>query len=228
VTTSSLLTASVRSDREASARITCGTALLWAASGFRGYGLLPGVGLTPGASRVCQAGIPVIWGDSVLGGICASHARGGRPTVCGRARSGLPAFRAGVTFAFRSDLGRWCACSQSAWACPDVWCFQQPPMRATRNAGGLGPIILVTKYPGLLLFRNVLTAELSLRFSHSAWLDWLVATCVGKTARCCGGRCPRPVRGARACFNRRESGLQSRRPSGRPPRPARHDPRALP
>ncbi|WP_024518773.1 hypothetical protein [Bradyrhizobium sp. Tv2a-2] len=55
----------------------------------------------------------------------------------------------------------------------------------TRNAGGLVPIILVATYPGLLLFRNVLTAELLFAvFLNLAVAGLLVATCVGKTARC--------------------------------------------
>jgi hypothetical protein len=57
---------------------------------------------------------------------------------------------------------------------------------ATRNAGGLVPIILVTMCPGLLLFRNVLTAELLFAvFLNLAMAGLVVATCVGKTARCC-------------------------------------------
>jgi hypothetical protein len=56
---------------------------------------------------------------------------------------------------------------------------------ATRNAAGLVPIILVAIYPGLLLFRNVLTAELLFSvFLNLAIAGLLVATCVGKAARC--------------------------------------------
>jgi hypothetical protein len=57
---------------------------------------------------------------------------------------------------------------------------------ATRNAGGLVPIILVATYLGLLLFRNVLTAELLFAvFLNLPMAGLLVATSVGKTARCC-------------------------------------------
>jgi hypothetical protein len=57
---------------------------------------------------------------------------------------------------------------------------------ATRNAGGLVPIILVATYPGLLLFRNVVTAELLFAvFLNLAMAGLLVATWAGKTARCC-------------------------------------------
>ncbi len=56
---------------------------------------------------------------------------------------------------------------------------------ATRNAGGFGPIILVATYPGLLLFRNVLTADLLFAvFLNLAMAGLVVATCVGKPARC--------------------------------------------
>jgi hypothetical protein len=44
----------------------------------------------------------------------------------------------------------------------------------------------VATYPGLLLFRNVLTAELLFAvFLNLAVAGLLVATCVGKTAQCC-------------------------------------------
>jgi hypothetical protein len=47
------------------------------------------------------------------------------------------------------------------------------------------PIILVATYPGLLLFRNVLTAELLFAvFLNLATAGLLVATCVGQAARC--------------------------------------------
>src|SRR5205807_9026170 len=56
---------------------------------------------------------------------------------------------------------------------------------ATRNGGGRVAIILVATSPGLLLFRNVLTAELLFAvFLNLAMAGLLVATCVGKTARC--------------------------------------------
>jgi hypothetical protein len=56
---------------------------------------------------------------------------------------------------------------------------------ATRNAAALVPIILVATYPGLLLLRNVLTADLLFAvLLNLAMAGLLVATCVGKAARC--------------------------------------------
>src|SRR5258705_5139857 len=72
---------------------------------------------------------------------------------------------------------------------------------ATRNAGGLVPIILVATYPGLLLFRNVLTAELLFAvFLNLAMAGLLVATCVGKTARCCAVAASVLCAALAACF----------------------------
>src|SRR6202041_3104639 len=77
---------------------------------------------------------------------------------------------------------------------------------ATRNAGGLVPIILVATYPGLLLFRNVLTAELFFAvFLNLALGGLLVATCVGKTARCCAVAASVLCAALAACF--RSQGL---------------------
>jgi hypothetical protein len=128
--------------------------------------------------------VPVIWGDtpsfveSALGTLEA-----GRPTVAGGRDPGYPAFLA-VTFAFGGDLGTAVRLQQAAWAVL-MLALAATAHAATRNAGGLVPIILVATYPGLLLFRNVLTAELLFAvFLNLAVSGLLVATCVGKTARC--------------------------------------------
>jgi hypothetical protein len=128
--------------------------------------------------------VPVIWGDTpsfveaALGTLEA-----GRPTVAGGRDPGYPAFLA-VTFAFGGDLGTAVRLQQAAWAVL-MLALAATAHAATRNAGGLVPIILVATYPGLLLFRNVLTAELLFAvFLNLAVSGLLVATCVGKTARC--------------------------------------------
>jgi len=67
---------------------------------------------------------------------------------------------------------------------------------ATRNAVGLVPIILVAAYPGLLLLRNVVTADLLFAvFLNRQWLDCSLHLCRqgGAVLR---GRGLRPVRGA--------------------------------
>jgi len=119
-------------------------------------------------------------------GICASHARGRKADRGGWRDPGYPAFLA-VTFAFgraTSDGGAAAPAKQAAWAVLMLG-LAATAQAATRNAGGLVPIILVATYPGLLAVQNVLTQSFSLRSSSIwQWLDGLVATCVGKTARC--------------------------------------------
>jgi len=129
--------------------------------------------------------VPVIWGDTpsfVESALRTLEA--GRPTVAGGRDPGYPAFLA-VTLAFGGDLGTVVRLQQAAWAVL-MLALAATAQAATRNAGGLVPIILVATYPGLLLFRNVLTAELLFAvFLNLATAGLLVATCVGKTARCC-------------------------------------------
>jgi hypothetical protein len=128
--------------------------------------------------------VPVIWGDTpsfVESALRTLEA--GRPTVAGGRDPGYPAFLA-VTFAFGGDLGTVVRVQQAAWAIL-ILSLAATAQAATRNAGGLVPIILVAMYPGLLLFRNVLTAELLFAvFLNLALAGLLVATYVGKTARC--------------------------------------------
>jgi hypothetical protein len=128
--------------------------------------------------------VPVIWGDSpsfVESALRTLEA--GRPTVAGGRDPGYPAFLA-VTFAFGGGLGAVVRLQQAAWVVL-VLALAATAQATTRNAGGLVPIILVATYPGLLLFRNVLTAELLFAvFLNLALAGLLVATCVGKAARC--------------------------------------------
>jgi hypothetical protein len=128
--------------------------------------------------------VPVIWGDTpsfVESALRTLEA--GKPTVVGGRDPGYPAFLA-VTFAFGGDLGMVVRLQQAAWAVL-MLALAATAQATTRNAGGLVPIILVATYPGLLLFRNVLTAELLFAvFLNLATAGLLVATCVGKAARC--------------------------------------------
>jgi hypothetical protein len=128
--------------------------------------------------------VPVIWGDTPS--FVESALRTlevGRPTVAGGRDPGYPAFLA-ATFAFGGDLGTVVRLQQAAWAVL-VLALAATAQVTTRNAGGLVPIILVATYPGLLLFRNVLTAELLFAvLLNLATAGLLVATCVGKAARC--------------------------------------------
>src|SRR6185437_8249659 len=128
--------------------------------------------------------VPVIWGDTpsfVESALQTLEA--GRPTVAGGRDPGYPAFLA-VTFALGGDLATVVRLQQAAWVVL-MLALAATAHAVTRNAVALVPIILVAMYPGLLLFRNVITAELPFAvFLNLAMAGLLVATCAGKTARC--------------------------------------------
>src|SRR6202051_2804511 len=128
--------------------------------------------------------IPVIWGDTpsfVESALQTLEA--GRPTVAGGRDPGYPAFLA-MTFAHGGDLATVVLLQQAAWAVL-MLVLAATAQAVTRNAAGLVPIILVAMYPGLLLLRNVLTADLLFAvFLNLAMAGLLVASCVGKAARC--------------------------------------------
>jgi hypothetical protein len=128
--------------------------------------------------------VPVIWGDTPSFVESAFRTlEAGRPTVAGGRDPGYPAFLA-VTFAFGGGLETVVRMQQAAWVVLIV-ALAATAQAATRNAAGLVPIILVATYPGLLLFRNVLTAELLFTvFLNLAVAGLLLATCVGKAAGC--------------------------------------------
>jgi len=174
----------VRSDREASTRTTCGTAAPGGVGSQWPWAVLAWAALLVTIVASFSPPVPVIWGDTpsfVESALRTLEA--GRPTVAGGRDPGYPAFLA-VTFAFGGDLGTVVRVQQAAWAIL-ILSLAATAQAATRNAGGLVPIILVAKYPGLLLFRNVLTAELLFAvFLNLALAGLLVATYVGKTARC--------------------------------------------
>jgi hypothetical protein len=174
----------VRCDREAPARTTgegpCPdrvgspwpwTVLAWAA-------LLAAIVVS------FRPAVPVIWGDTPSFVESAFRTlEAGRPSVAGGRDPGYPTFLA-VTFAFGGDLGTAVRLQQAAWAVL-MLALAAAVQAATRNAAGLAPIILVAMYPGLLLFTNVLTAELLFAFFlNLAMAGLLVATCVGNAARC--------------------------------------------
>ncbi|RZN31301.1 hypothetical protein [Bradyrhizobium sp. Leo121] len=129
--------------------------------------------------------VPVIWGDTppfVESALRTLEA--GRPTVTGGRDPGYPAFLA-VTFAFGGDLGTVVRLHQAAWAVL-MLALAITAQAATRSAVGLIPIILVATYPGLLLFTNVLTADLLFAvFLNLATAGLLVASCIDGAARCC-------------------------------------------
>jgi hypothetical protein len=129
--------------------------------------------------------VPVIWGDTpafVESGFLTLDA--GRPTVVGGRDPGYPIFLA-LTFASGGDLATVVRLQQAAWAVL-ILALAATAQRATHNALGLVPIIFVATYPGLLLLRNVLTADLLFAvLLNLAMAALLAATWVGRTARCC-------------------------------------------
>lgn len=129
--------------------------------------------------------IPAIWGDTPSFVDSALRTlEAGRPTVAGGRDPGYPAFLA-ATFAFGGDFRTAVQVQQAAWVVL-MLTIAATAQAATRSTLGLVPIILVAMYPGLLLFRNVLTSELLFAVAlNLATAGLLVATCVGKTARCC-------------------------------------------
>ena len=176
----------VRSDREAPA----GAAAAAGGVGFRwprswwSWAVLAWAALLVAIVVSFRPAVPVIWGDTPS--FLESALRTldtGTPTVAGGRDPGYPAFLA-VTFAFGGDLATVVRLQQAAWILL-MLALAATARMATRSALGLVPIILVAVYPGLLLFRNVLTAELLFAvFLNLAMAGLLVATCVGKTARC--------------------------------------------
>ncbi len=174
----------MRPDREAPARTTGGAASLGGVGSPSPWAVLAWAALLGTIVVSFRPAVPVIWGDTpsfVESALLTLEA--GRPTVAGGRDPGYPAFLA-VTFAFGGDLGTVVRLQQAAWAVL-MLALAATAQAATRNAAGLVPIILVATYPGLLLFRNVLTAELLFAvFLNLAMAGLLVATCAGKTAQC--------------------------------------------
>ena len=190
----------VRSDREAPARTTGGAASRGGVGSPWPWAALAWAALLVAIVASFRPAVPIIWGDTpsfVESALRTIEA--GRPTVAGGRDPGYPAFLA-MTFAFGGDLGTVVRLQQAAWAVL-MLALAATAQAATRNAGGLVPIILVATYPGLLLFRNVLTAELLFAvFLNLAMAGLLVATCVGNTARCCAVAASVLCAALAACF----------------------------
>jgi hypothetical protein len=177
-------TAIVRSDREAPAPITGGAASLGGIGSSWPWTVLAWAALLVVIVASFRPAVPVIWGDTpsfVESALRTLEA--GRPTVAGGRDPGYPAFVA-MTFAFGGNFGTVVRLQEAAWAVL-MLALAATAQATTRNALGLVPIILLATYPGLLLFENVLTAELLFAvFLNLAMAGLLVATCVGKMARC--------------------------------------------
>jgi hypothetical protein len=193
----------VRSGREAPARTTGGAASL---GGVRSpWAVLAWAALLVTIVVSFRPAVPVIWGDTPPFVESAFRTlEAGRPTVAGGRDPGYPVLLA-VTFTFEGDLGTVVRLQQAAWTIL-MLALAATAQSATRNALGLVPIILVAMYPGLLLFRNVLTADLLFAvFLNLAVAGLLVATCVGKAARRCAVATSILCAALAACF--RSQGL---------------------
>jgi hypothetical protein len=190
----------VRSDREAPALTTGGAAPRGGDGSPWSWAVLTWAVLLVAIVVSFRPAVPVIWGDTpsfIESALRTLEA--GRPTVAGGRDPGYPAFLA-VMFAFGGDLGTVVRLQQAAWVVL-MLALAATAQAATRNAVGLVPIILVATYPGLLLFRNVLTAELLFAvFLNLAMAGLLAATCVGKTARCCAVAASVLCAALAACF----------------------------
>ncbi|MBR0718425.1 hypothetical protein [Bradyrhizobium liaoningense] len=190
----------MQSDREAPARTTGRTASLGGVGSPWSWAALAWAALLVAIVLSFRPAVPIIWGDTPFFVESALRTlEAGRPTVAGGRDPGYPAFLAG-TFAFGGDLGTVVRLQQAAWAVL-MLALAATAHAATRSAGGLVPIILVATYPGLLLFRNVITAELLFAvFLNLAMAGLLVATCVGKSAQCCAVAASVLCAALAACF----------------------------
>jgi hypothetical protein len=172
----------VRSDREALACTTSETASAGGVSSL--CARLAWTGLLVAMIASFTPAVPIIWGDTpsfIESALRTLEA--GRLTVAGGRDPGYPAFLAAM-FALGGDLETVVRLQQVAWTVL-MLALAATAQVTTRNAFALVPITLVAAYPGLLLFRNVLTAELLFAvLLNLAVAGLLVATCVGKTARC--------------------------------------------
>jgi hypothetical protein len=189
----------MRSDSEAPGRITGGAAFLGGVGFSWPWAVLACAALLVAIVSLSPA-IPIVWGDTPP--FLESALRtleAGRPTVAGGRDPGYPAFLA-VTFTFGGGLGTVVRLQQAAWAMLMI-ALAATAQTTTRNAGGLLPIILVATYPGLQLFRHVLTADLFFAaFLNLALAGLLVATCVGRAARCCAVAASILCAALAACF----------------------------
>lgn len=172
----------MRSDREASARMT-GSSASPSSSGSARTVLAWAVLLVAIVASFRPA-LPIIWGDTPSFMESAFRTlEAGRPIVTGGRDPGYPAFLA-ATFASGGRLETVVRLQQAVWAAL-MLALAATVQVGTRNPGALVPIILVATYPGLLLFRNVITAELVFAvFLNLATAGLLVASWLGKTARC--------------------------------------------
>jgi hypothetical protein len=89
-----------------------------------------------------------------------------------------------TTFTLGGDLGTAVLLQEAAWVAL-MMAVAATAQSVTRSAYSLGPIILVVMYPGLLMFRNIITAEILYSvFLNLTVLGLLFATGVKNPVRC--------------------------------------------
>src|ERR1700722_11180892 len=173
----------VQSDLEASVHATRGAASLSRVGSSWPWAVLAWAALLVAIVVSLRPAVPVIWGDTPAFVESAFQTlEAGTPTVAGGRDPGYPVFLA-ATFALGGDFATVVRLQQAAWVVL-MLVLAAATQAATRNAKALVPIILVATYPGLLLLRNVLTADLLFAvFLNLAVAGLLVAACIGKAAR---------------------------------------------
>jgi hypothetical protein len=190
----------MRSDSEGPGRITGGAAFLGGGGFSWPWAVLVWAALLVAIVVSFRPAVPIIWGDTPP--FLESALRtleAGRPTVVGGRDPGYPVLLA-VTFASGRGLGTVVRLQQAAWAILLI-ALAATAQATTRDVRSLAPIILVATYPGLQLFRHVLTADLFFAvFLNLATAGLLAATCVGKAARCCAVAVSALCAALAACF----------------------------
>jgi hypothetical protein len=103
--------------------------------------------------------IPVIWGDTpkfLESALRTSDA--GRPAVVSGRDPGYPEFLA-LIFAVGGDLNSIVVLQQAAWALL-MLALAATAQIVTGSLCGFIPVLLMALYPGLMIYRNVITAEI--------------------------------------------------------------------
>jgi hypothetical protein len=173
----------MQSGRQALARVTYRASSLSRVGSPWPWTVLAWAGLLLAIAVSFRPAVPVIWGDTPAFVESALQTlEAATPTVAGGRDPGYPVFLA-VTFALGGDFATVVRLQQAAWVVL-MLVLAATAQAATRNAAALVPIILVATYPGLLLFRNVLTADLLFAvFLNLAMAGLLLAACIGKPVR---------------------------------------------
>jgi hypothetical protein len=144
--------------------------------------------------------VPVIWGDSPLFLESALRSlEAERPTVIAGRDPGYPVLLA-MIFTLGGDLGSVVVLQEAAWAGLMI-ALAATAQIVTRSTYFLGPIILIVMYPGLLMFRNIITAEILYSvFLNLALCGLLLCMSAKNLIRCCTAAAAVLTAAAAACL----------------------------